>query len=99
MSAIYHAHPSDLEGIEEKLTQLEAEKKALSVRIRRLKQQKREYHDRSDELDHEAQRQKRFLEVKSTQPKNPTNLPTYRRTADTQQIRCKVLWEAMVDEG
>jgi septation ring formation regulator EzrA len=99
MSAIYNAQPSTLEGIEEQITQLTAEKKALSVRIRRLKYEKRQYHNRSAELDREAQMQKKIVEVRSTLPQIPTHLPTYRRTADTQQRRCKALREVMITEG
>lgn len=99
MSAIYHGHPSELERIQEQITQLEAEKKAISVRIRRLKIQKKEYQDRSAQMDHDVQMQEKTIQVRSTLPKIPTDLPTYRRTADTQQRRCKILWEVMIDEG
>ena len=99
MSAIYHAYPSDLEGIKEKITQLQAEKKALSVQIRRLKIQEKEYHDRSARPDYEARMQKKIAEVRSTLLEIPAHPPTYRRTADTQQRRCKALYKVMITEG
>jgi hypothetical protein len=98
MSAPSDADPSDLEGIEEQLTQLEAEKKALSVRIRRLKNKKKAYHNRSARLDRETKIQKKTDEVRPRLPKIPAHLPTYRRTANTQQRRCRVLWESMIAE-
>jgi hypothetical protein len=100
MSAIYHAYPSDLEGIKEKITQLQAEKKALSVQIRRLKKQEKEYHERSARLDDEARMQKKIAEVRLTLPEIPipTDLPTCRRTADTQQRRCEIIWREMIAE-
>jgi len=99
MSVIYHALPSDAENIEEQLIQLQAERKAISVQIRRLKNRKKECYNRSAQLDHEAQMQKKSDEVRSTLPKIPAHLPTYRRTADTQQRRCKALWQVMIAEG
>jgi septation ring formation regulator EzrA len=99
MSAIYHAHLSEVEKIQEQITQLEAERKAISARIRRLKVQKKEWQDRSTQMDHDVQMQEKIIRVRSTLPKVPMDLPTYRRTADTQQRRCKILWQVMIDEG
>jgi hypothetical protein len=99
MSNIHHPGPSDPKRIEEEIIQLVAEKNALSVRIRRLNQQKKEYHHRSAQLDRETRRQKKAAAVRPKLPKIPTHPPVYRRTADTQQRRCDALWQVWVTEG